>query len=57
MKENVRNSNYLSYLTRQAPVMYKDNDRATEKSDTKGAADRFKSKKAASLVLFATLKE
>lgn len=47
----------FSYLTRQAAVLYKDNDRATEKSHTEGVADKSNSKKAALLIPFATLKE
>jgi len=46
----------LSHLIRQAAVFYKDNDRATEKSHTKGVSDKSRSKSAALLQSFATLK-
>lgn len=38
LKKNIRNSKYLSYFTRQAAMLYKYDDRATEKSQTKGVA-------------------
>lgn len=47
----------MSYLTRQAALLYKDNDRATEISHTEGVADKPNSNKAALFIPFFTLKE
>lgn len=48
-KKSIRDSKCLSYLARQPAVLYKDNDRATEKSHAKGVADKSNSKNAAYL--------
>lgn len=56
-RKPTRNGKYLSQVTREEAGLYKDSDRGKEKSHIEGAVNKSNSRKAALLILCATLKQ